>query len=347
MNFFEIIPNDVLMFRKPKPFHSGGGAVSEWPLPTALLGALRTAVGDKKGMWDKPHKLPFEVAGPWACLHDNGALNPLYPAPLLLQTGKQNNEKHSMRLQPVQDKKHDGLATLWPEKIFEGKPEAPGFLNVKGMETFLSNSTPVISDFIDKGDIWALERRVGIGMDNVARTAEDGKLYSASFMRLQEKAALVAGCSLNPAETPAHFKFGGEGRTVSIKPLKGEDILPKAAKIDENRILFYLASPAFFGNGWIPGWLAPQTLTGTINGVNVKLIAAAVGKPQVVGGFDLNRGGPKPIRRAVPAGSCYLFETAGSAVTLAALHGTCISENDENSRHATSGMGMVFIGKWK
>ncbi len=43
-------------------------------------------------------------------------------------------------------------------------------------------------------------------------------------------------------------------------------------------------------------------------GIKIKLITAAIGKPLNIGGWDIVQNAPKIMRRAVPAGSVYYFK---------------------------------------
>ncbi|MEN3045343.1 MAG: type III-B CRISPR module-associated Cmr3 family protein, partial [Candidatus Hydrothermales bacterium] len=64
---------------------------------------------------------------------------------------------------------------------------------------------------------------------------------------------------------------------------------------------------AIFEKGWIPRWINEKTLIGDFEGIQLKLIACVVGKYVRVGGWDIARGEPKPMYKAVPAGSVYYF----------------------------------------
>jgi CRISPR-associated protein Cmr3 len=73
-------------------------------------------------------------------------------------------------------------------------------------------------------------------------------------------------------------------------------------------------------------------------------VAAAIGRSIPVGGWDVHRHGPKPILRAVPAGSVYFYrldrpERFGEVAR--ALHGTCISD-----LFPEAGFGLAAIGGW-
>jgi CRISPR-associated protein Cmr3 len=110
------------------------------------------------------------------------------------------------------------------------------------------------------------------------------------------------------------------------------------------RFKLYFATPAISANGWLPCWLDVQSLRGQWDNVDVQLIAAAVGKPQAIGGRDLARNSHRYIRRAVPAGSVYFFETGASDdEVLAAFDGQCVSDLETDAR---IGFGLCYVGGW-
>ena len=109
-----------------------------------------------------------------------------------------------------------------------------------------------------------------------------------------------------------------------------------------------LATPAIFSHGWFPGWIDEENLTGTIpnTDVKVKLISAVTGRWQAVSGWSYEHEtyGPKPIRRAVPAGSVYFFELQDGNFDAKAnwLKSICDDECDVND-----GFGLALWGNWE
>jgi len=124
--------------------------------------------------------------------------------------------------------------------------------------------------------------------------------------------------------------LGGERRAAYfevIKPSTTQSILADSQKAGD---LLYQASPAAFDGGWQPKqW--PMTST--------KPIAAAITRYQPIGGWLLNPGNSggknKSIRRCVPAGSVYFFDTPVSFDQTLTDYGWQI------------GYGITYTGEWK
>ncbi len=171
------------------------------------------------------------------------------------------------------------------------------------------------------------------------------------------------------------------------------DALPRSAPVEGNRVKWALLSPAIFPKspghpgGWIPSWVCAETgrvllprekpprekgesrpnwrrrvqAEAEKNALEVKLVSACVGKPEVLTGWsdalpvaqgkEQNAfGGGKETRLAVPAGSVYCFE-GPDAPRLARL----LSWDHGGSHHITSrsgamgekGLGIGACGPWE
>ena len=75
--------------------------------------------------------------------------------------------------------------------------------------------------------------------------------------------------------------------------------------------------------------------------------AIAVRRPQVVSGWDLAVGKPKPSRRLAPAGTVFFLSVQGDESALDAwIEHTwmqCISDDDQDRR---DGFGLAVLGTW-
>ncbi len=150
------------------------------------------------------------------------------------------------------------------------------------------------------------DRRTGIGLNSQTGTVQQGMIYSAEFLSLlwrpqqDLQCALYVEVSLPQEKWPKEIKtlhLGGEMRHVRVVPkwfsawesLRVE-VQPK------HKPYLVLTTPALCSSGWLP-----QALEGVVE-------AAAVSGYEAVSGWDLVRGGPKPSRFALPAGSVFFLK---------------------------------------
>ena len=102
---------------------------------------------------------------------------------------------------------------------------------------------------------------------------------------------------------------------------------PDPPDASNGRVLLLLTTPVVFSKQW-----CPRLPAGT------RLVAAAVTGYEAFSGWDLARGGPKPTRFAVPAGSVYFLETSDQQALINSL-----AESDEDRQ---LGFGCVVQGVW-
>lgn len=371
-------PVDVLFFRDSKPFAAGAqfDAESTEPLPSVFYGALRTHLLRRAGVdfarykdAGDPADWPVEaqrstlatlgtparagtmrLAGPWFRHPERGMLYPV-PADLRGTESARGAERYSAlaRLESCRDLPEGWdwspplptMRPLWhPGRDLRGL--GGSLIDEAAMRVYLEGGTPDPDSLVDRADICGYERRVGIAVDSNRRTAQEGMLYAAQYLRLAEGAAFA--CDIEGLEDfpeDGHsVALGGDRRLARVRIEKAAPAV--APEIRGGAFAVMLATPALFDRGWRPGWI-DDAGEGVVPGVGarVRLVAAAVGKPLAFSGWDLARGCPKPIRRAVPAGSVYRFEVLdGDAGEIArVLHGRSVSDV-----HAEAGFGVAFVG---
>ena len=182
------------------------------------------------------------------------------------------------------------------------------------------------------------------------------------------------------------LQLGGEQRFGQAAAADSPLVLP-SAPIRGSRVKWLLLTPAIFAHGWRPGWISDQ---GEVRlrvvppctearrerrrsrrqegwrydeaqddavPVRARLVAACIGKPQVIGGWELlgeptdaadGPGRAKGTFLAVPAGSVFYFEATGDnreaeAVRLAeVLQARCRSDF-----YGEKGYGLGVCGTWR
>jgi len=210
------------------------------------------------------------------------------------------------------------------------------------------------------------ERRQHVSIEDEKETAQDGMLFETSglefttpgsgrkrFTDAQRLALAVvideAGYTVRPGLT----RFGGERRLMTWRRSSAE--LPPCPEQLEQAIVatghcrLFLLTPACFDQGYRPHWLQEQARS---YGIDVTLQSIAIQRPQVVSGWDLMEGKPKPSRRLAPAGTVLFLsldskgnndKEAAIRQWIRAIWMQCISDNDLDR---ADGFGLAVLGTW-
>jgi CRISPR type III-B/RAMP module-associated protein Cmr3 len=217
-------------------------------------------------------------------------------------------------------------------------------------DNHLPDGRPVRQDELLLG-----ERRYGHTRSD-RLTAQDGMLFSRAVVRPRHsvqggRLAGAAYAGLVDPETasrlpssPFVVRLGGDGHLARVtvdqdsgdylQPLSDlAGMLPELLK-EHGGLVVYLATPALFDAGWRPKVRA-----------SLSLVAAAVGRPLTIAGWDQARRRPKPVLRAVPAGSVYFFRlvSAGDAATIVA---ELFMNESISDRQPETGLGLAVLGVW-
>ena len=343
-----IEPVDGLFFRNARPFEAASRGVSGLPVPQTLAGAIRSLLLERHGVdFVRLGKLmkngasfaealaefgpevaavaSVQVRGPWFTL--DGEV--LVPTPASLKGEKKTGKL--VRLDPLKSSlpgwrpQVPGMWPLW-RRGRETVEAADGFLKPSGWRCFLEGGTPEPCDLVPTSDLYDFDDRTGIGVNPNSNTAAEGLIYSIRMLALKPKAGLYAEIS-GPAAALAPLKaasvlmrLGGEGRHVVGCAAQQSADWTCVPPVPNKGRLVLLTTPAWF-NGWKPAALNP--------------VAAAVGAGQPVSGWDLAKGGPKPNRFMVPAGSVYFLPPN------AQVPDELVADED-----ASVGWGCFLEGNW-
>jgi len=232
-----------------------------------------------------------------------------------------------------------GMQPLW---LPCNEPTEPvdAYLTPAGLERFLDGGVPEPDELIEPESLFGFDRRSGTAIDPDSLATQEGQLYCASFLSLRPGVAMYAELELDGGRgeelfaEPATIRFGGEGRGAKVRrvdPLRWPDRRAELAAADPPaRCLILLTTPAPLARRWQPAGWPP----------GCKLIAACVPGYEPVSGWDLARGGPKPARYAIPAGSAFFLLADSNAVR--SFADSLADDRDDQQ----TGWGCYVTGVW-
>ncbi len=363
-----IEPLDVVMFRDARAFGAGADhrALSLLPPPpTTLHGALRTFLAWGGG-WRPGRPLPpswgstddpgpVRVRGPFlGRWHGDGVLT-RHPTPLDAVAVERDRGRHLRvrRITHLDWVRSDAGPRLAWVRGSGSAAAAPAALEAPDLLRYLRGEEVSVGPSEAPGGpglgLAVLEPRVGIGLRRTQRTVGEGLLYTAGFLRLRQDAVLVADVRVGADPLPVHegvLPLGGEQRLAHFRAVAETDWEVEAAVeaiAGRREVHLYLLTPGPFPSGSLPPGF--RDVEGEIAGRRARLVAAFVGRPVRVGGFDLARGRPRPSRLAVPAGSVYHLELSDGPADetfVRTLHGSSLFP--AGSAEERLGWGQVLLG---
>lgn len=369
-------------------------ATLPFPMPSTIVGGLRHKAGlDGEGAFDRAaiaDVLNLTLCGPLLVeLHADceGVKQCLFPAPADALILEADAQLRVLRLAPRTlpgspiTSLPDGLQPIAPAVRLPNKVsnKAPHFWHQVVFERWLK--APADDAFVsvdklsDELGIGALERsvRTHVSVLPETQTAREGALFQTRGLEFvwrdheaarrdnqfqTRRLALVAALERErQSYAPANFTgglapLGGERRLMRWFIVDAE--LPKPPSglfeqiISERRARVILLTPAIFAAGYRPA------LSWVRGGEIANLKAAAVPRPQVVSGWDMNadngpgrpRGKPKATRRLAPAGAVYFVEWPAGADIGAWLEATWMQNVSDAEQDQRDGFGLAAIGVW-
>lgn len=360
-------PLDTLFFRDGKPFTLGEETWADGqfpPNPSVLFGALRTALATLPG-----REIPFPqvesiLNAEKLSIHNiyywlSGAAH--FPLPFDYVENKEKGDGEREQEERRREYKVH-LLTASIRKSIVSKEKAPflkytfippfdqveklvdGLVSKDNLLAYLNSETPEIkvrkiSDFV------AEEPKVGNGRNNYTRTVEEGLLYRVGMQRMKgdsvdEEIKIGLTFKADGYEAPELYhtmvRLGGEGKVIALGSA-GANVLnfdTKEIKIKPGYFKIYLATSAIFTEKeWQPDL--------TKLDVEATLIGACMGKPLSIGGYNMFKNEPRPMYKAVPAGSVFYYETNEDPAKIESLQGRSVSDILENQ-----GYGIAYFGNF-
>ncbi len=346
-------PVDVWLFRDGRPFDAFSDHRAESlfpPYATVLQGAIRShhlvvrgidlrnpqAIAAAVGTTDDYRGL--RLRGPFLARREWGTVVRYLPQPADAVASQAND---TWTLQPAGPPRPPGptLRTSAPTPLLLGLPDEPSkdhaglWLREPELRAYLRGE-PVAATESDA--LFCRESRLGIGV-TAARTSEEGALYETAFIRPRAGVGLLAEVQgYDGWPDRGVMRLGGEARGAYFEQVSAVGWPAPPGSLPA-RFKLYFATPTYFRDGWLPrggDWSA------YFEG-EVALVAAAVGRYESVGGFDLAGGRHKPARRYVPAGSVYYFTSRGAARLRPDLVQQAVTDWG-----AEIGFGQILVEEW-
>lgn len=387
--YYYVRPTDSLFVRGNLAFGDSGehGSSLMPPPPSLFAGAFRSALLGKDteqltaflegGRCTHPAlaqclgtpEAPGDFRITWLSLAGDpgaGAVpEPISPLPAdLLMLGKNFATLEPRAISPGVQSAGDlpMRATLVSAK--QEKPQGGIFLRGKGLSQHLQGQCPLNPDSVESKHLYQRDPRLGIGLNTDARTAEEGQIYTTEGFAFSPKddktpstfastgflVGIQGAADLMPAE--GLLRLGGDGRSAHYRkvPFAAPTVANMPGSAARFRLL--LQTPALFTQGWLPEGVSEQDGSYRLlgDGFSARLACAALGRRDIVSGWDLYQWKPKPAQAAVPAGSVYWFdEFTGNADKLAAWVANGLWPDDLNTLQQTrraEGYNRALLGAW-
>jgi len=336
-----MVPRDGLFCKDGRGWNTssaGRGHALDWPWPSTVLGAVRTAWGQRLEA-GTGHPLTSEAwrertasvrlgrslalrrspDAPWSPVHR------MWPVPqdAILLEGRPDVLR--LRPRPVQVRTlgstdDPAVEHLWRPVVEDGAKELPrhGWWD-EGQFTAWLAGQPL---GVELGGLDIPRRvQVHVGIKAAESTADEGVLFSHDVLETLDCGAQWAiGIEVEAPEVPtlSVAGLGSDRRLVHLESLDPKMFAAPADLLDAfergpGGLRLVSVTPSLFARGWLPDGLelAGETWRGRIGSLeDVVLRAALVSRPLDISGWDMVARRPKPSDRMVRQGSVYFIERA-------------------------------------
>lgn len=381
--FFE--PLDVLHFRDHRPFDAGlhTHARNMFPLPSVFLGCLRTALLTRMGarFEDERFGLPdgwahdllgsktasgsLSLRGPFlarlqAKTPDEPAdVEGFLPLPLDLRSPQKNGPDleiqhalcasvrryHGAKAQQVRGPVPWGSEPRTNNeprencKTSKTSPKAE-LLSLAGAGAYLEGVVPAREHRCASSCLYQREPRVGIVRSDEHLTADDHLLYATEPFRFAERAGLAVEVKL-PADPESRAALAGLHH--AIVPLGGKGHRARLHYVEKGLLPSARTERPASYKLWL---VTPLVLSPVLLSWPAEVTCAAGERTVPVGGFDLAKRAPKPLRQALPAGTVLRVQGLSPDEALQRLAGADDpSLNSQWLHDQRAGFGVALVAK--
>lgn len=322
MKYIKIKPFDTLFFNTGRPFSMGEDTwvnSLKFPNPSVVWGALFSHLIAEE-IIEKPkpdfskseyqeYQKQLEIGR--ILLYNSKQHLKLLPVPRdLFVFDKKTYTETYIKTQGIISNVNTDWLTV-PDTLKQAEAFENVFFSLYSIEPYMQKINGDISIY-EIDELAETDSKVGIMRDINTRTSRDKHLYRIDLTQFLENWSFLVeyetknGIDFN--ETGV-LKLGGESKTAAYKKFKNV-WFPESKKDVENGDFFklYFTSPAFFELS------QKENETGDITALfsePYQFYSAAIGKLQNIGGWDMVARKPKPLRKAIPAGSVILLQNKG------------------------------------
>ena len=405
----EINPRDVMFFRDGRPIGAsaeGSGAV--WPLPStfysAMMSALSIAFSAEISEWEGKHnktsqdketaRFNFGGLKTWGPFPKDYRGDIYLPTPAdLLVSDAQDNIAAGV-ISPVNNIGFSNLPKPLKYSVAStqkpSKKELGAWISVEQFVKYLKGENKGL-ETKPGAELFSSESRPGVAINPETGANEEGAFYSAEYMRLKDGVSMAAFAECEAKKfnkssgkdvlsqlfsDRSHngIIFGGQRGVAWLENKRNKsasspiNISPSIGK--SRRVKWVLLSPAYFEQGWIPGWvkdgqvmLSEKVERGSMtrqewrdqikkaSTIEAELVAARIPKALVASGWKLDKdsdnagGEAKATRLYIPAGAVYYFECTSEEEAqklVTTLHGQTKSDN-----LGEKGFGLGVCASWE
>ncbi|NMG83440.1 MAG: type III-B CRISPR module-associated protein Cmr3 [Methanosarcinales archaeon] len=372
-----IEPMDTLFFRDHRPFTAGEDTFAEFtfPSPLTFFGAVGSAVLDStggaeldkfvRGNYEHPKLGKYDanlkdtrmkLKGPF--LHKENEI--FFPPPANLWIVRGNNSiPHTSLPNSETDpkwKSKENHQHLMPLKVPEEEQMEPlnEYISIKYLTQYLSNNLPPTITVKSEEEFFVREDRYGHVLSNDSLTVKEGYLYTTTHLRfkdkLEHKTHIKTGFTLiaegiDETDIPDKtIALGGERRRAMVSISRKDDFIPNQPEVlkkiqSTKKFFIYLATPAIFRNGWYRDF--------SLEFDGAVMVGAAVNKPLYISGWESYIGKPRPIKKAVPAGSVYFFKAESwKSEQFEEFYKKYHFKESLSDEYPSAGFGIGLIGSW-
>jgi CRISPR-associated protein Cmr3 len=351
MKFIQIDALDTVIFRDGVPFNDENDMWASSlfpPSPKTLWSLLRAIYFSRQpedlklvGTEADP-TLKIQIKSISYYIGDNGDSNPIhhFPIPRDLAILRGHEEVFPMKLRKI-----GNLVTSCPTSHIlvldeKGKLISPEktFIDYNNLRVYLLGQHPKNVTRIDNRIL--NEPRLGIKLNHDIGTTEESMIYQSRMLRVKG-ISIVIGYEDIELETDGLIQLGGERRAGCFTHINNKVAFEQPTLNDSSIVRIYISTPAVFDGGWCPSFIDKSSLECSFDNSIYKLVAAAVGKYQHIGGYDIESKEPTQMYRVVPSGSVYYLKLLNGTwdPLLSHIHGKSISD-----QWKSRGFGLSYVG---